>query len=126
MDIVSVKVIAAAYELPPCRRKTPIQRQTFFIYLTRILLVLFTLLLAELIPKLALFISLVGAFSGAALSLIYPAIIDLLIHYSANTLTWRVKTRDMLILVVGCGGLLSGTFASLRDIVEEFGTPDDI
>ena len=83
-------------------------------------------LMAELVPHLALFISLIGACSGAALSLIFPAIIDLLVQYAANKLNWRVIARDLLILFIGVGGFLSGTFTSVRDIAEAFGEPDDI
>ncbi|VDN60278.1 unnamed protein product [Dracunculus medinensis] len=62
-------------------RKIPVQRQTAVIYLARYGLVLITWAFAELIPHLALFISLIGAFSGSIMALIIPPFIHALVNF---------------------------------------------
>lgn len=107
-------------------RKVPEERQNFLVYFTRYLLVAFTCLLAELIPHLALFISLIGAFAGTALALIFPPFIDLLVHYAKQTLTWKVWILNIFLFAFGMLGFLTGTYTSVRDIINVFGKPDNI
>lgn len=51
------------------------------IYLARFLLVLMTCAIAELVPHLALFISLIGAIACTSLALLFPPIIDILVGF---------------------------------------------
>lgn len=82
--------------------------------------------MAELIPHLALFISLIGAFAGTALALLFPPIIDLLVHWSQCTLTPRVWLLNLVLLIFGFIGFSTGTYASLLEIAKVFGTEDPI
>ncbi|KAI6235732.1 Aa-trans domain-containing protein [Aphelenchoides besseyi] len=59
-------------------RKCPTEKHTQYIYAARYSIVLLTLAIAELIPHLALFISLIGAIACSTLALLLPPIIDLL------------------------------------------------
>ncbi|KAI6235734.1 Amino acid transporter, transmembrane family-containing protein [Aphelenchoides besseyi] len=105
-------------------RKVPEERQNFFVYFTRYALVVLTCLLAELIPHLALFISLIGAFAGTALALLFPAFISLLCAYSQQNLTAKQWTINMFLIVFGLIGFTTGTYSALRDIILAFNVHD--
>uniref|UniRef100_A0A915P115 Amino acid transporter transmembrane domain-containing protein n=1 Tax=Meloidogyne floridensis TaxID=298350 RepID=A0A915P115_9BILA len=83
-----------------------------------------TCLIAELIPHLGLFISLVGAFAGTALALIFPAMIDLLCNYSQMKLTRGIWIKNIFLFGFGVLGLVTGTYASLTQIAYAFGVED--
>lgn len=81
--------------------------------------------MAAAVPKLDLFISLVGALSSSCLALIFPPLIDLATGWDekgsksdrARTL-WYAKNFG--ICIFGVLGFVTGTFASMKDIVEFF------
>ncbi|XP_028898855.1 proton-coupled amino acid transporter-like protein pathetic isoform X2 [Zeugodacus cucurbitae] len=84
----------------------------------RIVLVVFTFLLAVCIPNLGPIISLVGAVSSSALALIAPPIIDIITFYPVglgkyNWILWK----DIAILLFGLCGFFFGTYASLDQIL---------
>ena len=81
-------------------------------------------LLAELIPHLALFISLVGSLAGAALALLFPPLIELLCYYGQKRLTPAVWIRNLILMSFGFLGFTTGTYSSLRQIILVFGKPD--
>ncbi|KAE9420012.1 hypothetical protein Angca_005684, partial [Angiostrongylus cantonensis] len=97
-------------------RKIPVCRQTFYIYGTRYLGVLFTCAMAELVPHLALFISLMGAFSGASMALLFPPCIELLTCYAKQELTSSVWVKNIFLLCFAMLGFTTGTFAALSEI----------
>ena len=74
--------------------------------------------LAALIPKLDLFISLVGAFSSSFLALVFPPVLEL-ITFWPNASRWTVA-KDLLIIIFGLVGFLSGTYASIESIIDAF------
>jgi proton-coupled amino acid transporter len=82
-----------------------------------------TVLIAAAIPKLDLFISLVGALSSSCLALIFPPCIDLLVRAVDNELSaarWRfLLTKNIFIIVFGLVGFATGTYISIKRIVEE-------
>uniref|UniRef100_A0A915D8Y8 Amino acid transporter transmembrane domain-containing protein n=1 Tax=Ditylenchus dipsaci TaxID=166011 RepID=A0A915D8Y8_9BILA len=80
-------------------RKIAPEKQNFLVYFLRYSMVIGTCLAAEAIPHLALFISLVGAFAGSALALIFPPIIELLCAYSQKSLNTKVWTRSIFLLI---------------------------
>lgn len=67
-------------------RKCAVEKQTKLIYFARLSLVIATLGIAELVPHLALFISLIGAFAGTSLALLFPPIIRLLVSDESELL----------------------------------------
>lgn len=80
-----------------------------------------TVAIAELIPKLGLFISLIGSFCSTALALVFPPLIQII---SQGTGTWYVLTKNCVILLVAIVGFSTGTYESLSAIIREFfGTP---
>ncbi|XP_023315601.1 proton-coupled amino acid transporter 1 isoform X2 [Trichogramma pretiosum] len=79
-----------------------------------------TFILAEAIPHLGLFISLVGAVSSTALALIFPPIIEIVICWQNATLDKAVVTKDVCILLIGILGCATGTYESVTQIVKAF------
>ncbi|WKY02769.1 hypothetical protein Q1695_016219 [Nippostrongylus brasiliensis] len=106
------------------KRKVAIDRQEKLIYGMRMLGVLCTCLLAELIPHLALFISLVGSVAGTSLTLVFPPMIELLCCYSKDSLTPWVWFRNVFLMSFAIVGFATGTYASMVEIVKAFGKSD--
>ncbi|KAF8359102.1 slc-36.2, partial [Pristionchus pacificus] len=104
-------------------RKIVPARQEFLIYFVRFSLVIITCLVAELIPHLALFISLVGSIASTSLTLVFPPLIELLCYYSRGTLTYKIWIRNIILLCIAVIGFATGTYASLKDIIKAFGQP---
>lgn len=94
-------------------------------YVFRTLLVLFTFVLAVVIPNIGLFINLIGAVSSSALALIFPPIIDLITFWpDTGKYNWRI-IKNTFILLVGLLGFVTGSVSSLRAIVEFFINGDE-
>jgi solute carrier family 36 (proton-coupled amino acid transporter) len=86
-------------------------------YLLRIGLVLFTFILAAMIPNLGAVISLVGAISSSTLALIFPPIIEIVTFWPHlgkwNWILWK----DIAIMIFGIMGFIFGTFTSIMQIL---------
>lgn len=81
--------------------------------------------LAEVIPYLNHFISLVGAVSSTALALLFPPILEFAVKWSVSEVnTWMV-VKNSLILVLGVIGCITGTYASIVEIVKAFQGEED-
>ena len=76
--------------------------------------------LAAIIPKLDLFISLVGAFSSSFLALIFPPLLELITFWPRAS-KWMIA-KDVIIIIVGLIGFLTGTYASVESIMSAFST----
>lgn len=80
--------------------------------------------MAELIPNLGLFISLVGAVSSSTLALIFPPLINILTTYTYGYGKYRWQLfKDLGVMLFGAIGFMAGSYVSMRRILE--GTPDD-
>ncbi|XP_066256484.1 proton-coupled amino acid transporter 1-like [Euwallacea similis] len=86
----------------------------------RSLLVLLTFVLAEAIPFLNLFISLVGAVSSSALALIFPPILDIVSSTTFGQLTTFATVKNGAIVLIGVVGMATGSYESISAIVEAF------
>ncbi|KAF5289662.1 hypothetical protein FQR65_LT11779 [Abscondita terminalis] len=98
----------------------PLSRPVLVELIFRTAFVLVTFTLAEIIPFLDLFITLVGAFSSTAIALIFPPILELVNASATSTLTPWMIIKDGFILVVGFLGCLTGSFESIKLIVRAF------
>lgn len=87
-------------------------------YLFRAGMVVFTLLLAVAIPKLDLFISLVGAFASSFIALVIPPVLELVTFWPEIS-KW-VLAKDIGIILFGLVGFLTGTYASIDAIINAF------
>uniref|UniRef100_A0AC35U359 Aa_trans domain-containing protein n=1 Tax=Rhabditophanes sp. KR3021 TaxID=114890 RepID=A0AC35U359_9BILA len=97
-------------------RKVASDKQLASIYFVRFSGVIGALIVAELIPHLALFISLIGSFSGSLLALLFPPVIDLLISYDKNELTSTVIGKNVLLFCFFIIGFTTGTYSALSEI----------
>jgi proton-coupled amino acid transporter len=85
----------------------------------RILLVVFTFLLAFSIPKIDLFISLVGAVGSSTLALIIPPILDQVVFWPEKKSTAKL-VKNGLICFFGIYIFLAGTLVSIENIIDYF------
>lgn len=86
-------------------------------YLLRVGLVIFTFVLAAIIPNLGAVISLVGAVSSSTLALIFPPIIDIVTFYpNYGKNNWKLW-KDLFVLIFGVLGFVFGTYASVNQIL---------
>ena len=87
-------------------------------YLLRIGLVLFTFILAAMIPNLGAVISLVGAVSSSTLALIFPPIIEIVTFWPKGLGKWNwILWKDIGIMIFGIMGFVFGSFTSIMQIL---------
>ncbi|XP_047524510.1 proton-coupled amino acid transporter-like protein CG1139 [Pieris napi] len=86
----------------------------------RALIVVLTFIVAESIPELGLFISLVGAISSTALALMFPPLIQLVHEAHRNRLSAFLITKNCIIILLGIFIFTTGTYESLTAIISFF------
>ena len=81
--------------------------------------------LAAAIPKIELFISLIGAVASSVLALIAPALMHTVVFWDDfNGFSGKFKIgRNMFLFVLGIVGMVAGTIVSVKDIVDFFVHP---
>ena len=93
----------------------------FAIILLHVYYVYFTVGIAAIVPHLDLLISLIGAFAASALALMLPPTIELLtLSVEQGQLPWWKVLKDIVIIVFGLIGFITGTLASLQEIITNF------
>lgn len=80
--------------------------------------------MAEAIPFLNLFISLVGAVSSSTIALLVPPILDLVTSYSFGDLKFLTIVKNVIILLFGVVGCITGTYESINSIIKAFDKQD--
>ncbi|KHJ86637.1 transmembrane amino acid transporter protein [Oesophagostomum dentatum] len=101
-------------------RKIPVHKQTMYIYTARYAGVLATCAVAEMVPHLALFISLIGSFSGASMALLFPPCIEMLTRYAKGEITPKVWAKNIFLVCFALLGFTTGTYAALSEIFKKF------
>lgn len=87
-------------------------------YLLRVGLVLFTFILAAMVPNLGAVISLVGAVSSSTLALIFPPIIEIVTFWPNGLGKYRwILWKDIGIMIFGVMGFIFGSFTSILQII---------
>ncbi|XP_059608089.1 proton-coupled amino acid transporter 1-like [Phlebotomus argentipes] len=87
----------------------------------RVALIIITMLIAKFVPKLSLFISLIGAVLSTALALIFPPLIDLLCKWETNKgLRAGVLMKNILIVLIALLGFITCGYESLVQLIREF------
>ena len=83
--------------------------------------------LAAAIPKIDLFIALIGAVSSSTLALIAPSLIHTLVFWNEfNGTSGKVKiARNLFLFCLGVIGMVAGTSYSIKDIVVYFIDPPE-
>ncbi|XP_004587577.2 proton-coupled amino acid transporter 2 [Ochotona princeps] len=82
----------------------------------RLAMVLLTGILAILIPRLDLVLSLVGSVSSSALALIIPPLLEITTYYSEG-LSPLTIAKDAFISFVGFVGFVAGTYQALDELI---------
>jgi solute carrier family 36 (proton-coupled amino acid transporter) len=78
-------------------------------------------ILAESIPQLGLFISLVGAVSSSALALMFPSIIELVgLSQRPGKIPSFSIIKNTVLLALGLFIFFTGTFESVSSIIKAF------
>ncbi|XP_046687471.1 LOW QUALITY PROTEIN: proton-coupled amino acid transporter 1-like [Homalodisca vitripennis] len=85
----------------------------------RLGMALITFVAAEVVPKLGLFISLLGSVSSTALALVVPPLCDLALHWGHQPGPNYISSTAFL-FSSAVVGFSTGTFYSLRDIIRAF------
>ncbi|XP_055636354.1 proton-coupled amino acid transporter-like protein CG1139 isoform X2 [Toxorhynchites rutilus septentrionalis] len=94
------------------------QAQLIGEYLTRVGLVVFTFLLAAMIPNLGAVISLVGAVSSSTLALIFPPLIEIITFWPDGLgKRYWILWKDIAIMTFGICGFVFGTYSSIAQIL---------
>ncbi|XP_021703414.1 proton-coupled amino acid transporter-like protein CG1139 isoform X2 [Aedes aegypti] len=100
------------------RRLHSEQAQLIGEYLLRVGLVVFTFLLAAMIPNLGAVISLVGAVSSSTLALIFPPLIEIITFWPDGLgKNYWVLWKDIAIMTFGICGFVFGTYTSVAQII---------
>ncbi|XP_005870567.2 PREDICTED: proton-coupled amino acid transporter 1 isoform X1 [Myotis brandtii] len=93
--------------------------------LVRTMLVCLTCILAILIPRLDLVLSLVGSVSSSALALIFPPLLEITTYYSEG-LSPLTIAKDALISILGFVGFVVGTYEALYELIQPSPAPSFI
>ncbi|XP_006533387.1 proton-coupled amino acid transporter 2 isoform X1 [Mus musculus] len=88
----------------------------------RLALVCLTCMLAILIPRLDLVLSLVGSVSSSALALIIPPLLEVVTYYGEGISPLTV-TKDALISILGFMGFVVGTYQALDELIKSGNSP---
>lgn len=77
--------------------------------------------MAEVVPQLNAFISLIGALCSSGLALVFPPVIEIVSNWGSSSSIKRwILPKNAIILVVALFGLVTGTYESLHTLVEAF------
>ena len=81
--------------------------------------------MAAAIPKIELFISLIGAVASSVLALIAPALMHTVVFWEDfDGISGKYKIgRNIFLFVLGIVGMVAGTIVSINDIIEFFVHP---
>lgn len=82
--------------------------------------------IAELVPNLGLFISLIGSLCSTALALVFPPIIELIVKRDISSICARYSMylKNAIILILAMAGFVAGTYESLSEIIKEFSSKE--
>ena len=84
----------------------------------RTFIIFVTFCFAIVVPKLDLFISLIGAVGSCTLAIVVPALLDLLLFWPMEGYSKIVLIKNSCIIIFGTYVFIAGTYISLRDIFE--------
>jgi hypothetical protein len=83
-------------------------------------LLILTFVLAILIPRIDLFISLIGAIASSTLALIIPPLLDLVMFWPESNFSKIKLFKNVAFIIFGIGIFGFGSFFSIKDIINYF------
>ncbi|XP_069566177.1 proton-coupled amino acid transporter 1 [Brachyistius frenatus] len=108
--------VPAEILIPPVVARVSERWETPVDLVLRTILVIFTCVLAVLIPELDLVISLVGSVSSSFLALIFPPILQILAFHTEG-LSPLMTVKNVVISLIGLVGFLTGTYIAIVEII---------
>jgi proton-coupled amino acid transporter len=84
----------------------------------RSLVIIFTFSLAIVVPRIDLFIALIGAIASSTLAIIVPIVLDHVIFWPIENHSLVKVVKNSIILVFGVYIFFAGTYTSLSDIFD--------
>ncbi|XP_037089238.1 LOW QUALITY PROTEIN: vesicular inhibitory amino acid transporter-like [Pollicipes pollicipes] len=84
----------------------------------RVLVVVFTIIMAAIIPHFAILMGFIGSITGVMLSFIWPCYFHLKLKW--DVLSWFTRGYDMFVIFLGCLFGLCGIYTSGRALVEAY------
>ena len=85
--------------------------------LFRSFLVFMSFLFAIFVPKIELFISLVGAFSASTLAIIIPSFLDLILFWPISNYSLLKLFKNVFLIIFGFYIFFAGCYVSVQDIL---------
>ncbi|XP_030570070.1 proton-coupled amino acid transporter-like protein pathetic [Drosophila novamexicana] len=99
------------------------KRPTFVNYVLRTVLVTAAVVLAISVPTIAPFMGLIGAFCFSILGLIFPVIIELVVHWDSGFGAGKwILWKNIIIILCGIGALVFGSHSAIKDIMKVYST----
>lgn len=87
----------------------------------RSILVVGTLIVAEIVPNLSLLLSLVGAVCCSVLGFVFPVLIEMIsLHNEETGIKWWVWIKNGVIILIALAGFIFGAFFNIKEIIEQF------
>ena len=87
-------------------------KERVMIYSLRSMFVIFTVLIAVLLPQFSLLMAVIGSISGVLLTLVFPCLFDVTLHLEHIS-----STRYVINLLIVCVGVLSGGFGFVFSLI---------
>lgn len=87
----------------------------------RVILVLFTFVVAQAVPDVGLLLSLIGAVACTVLALVFPPILEFCVKSNDGLkLTYYVIVKNSIILLFAAIGCITGGYEAIINIIEKF------
>jgi proton-coupled amino acid transporter len=86
-------------------------------HIFRSALIVLTFCLAVTIPRIDLFISLIGSFSGSLLATIIPSVMDMIVFWPTCDYPKLKLAKNVMIILFGLYLLFAGTWISIGNII---------
>ena len=87
-------------------------KERVMIYSLRSMFVIFTVLIAVLLPQFSLLMAVIGSISGVLLTLVFPCLFDVTLHLEHIS-----SSRYVINLLIVCVGVLSGGFGFVFSLI---------
>lgn len=84
----------------------------------RSIIIVFTFAVAMVVPRIDLFISLIGALASSTLAIMVPILLDLTVFWPLENYSKKKLIKNVLILLFAVYVFIAGTYTSINDIID--------
>lgn len=115
----STNLLTMENEDAPVTTRKPYFSKIFIIEnIFRTCVIILTYSLAMVVPRIDLFIALIGAIASSTLAIIVPILLDLIVFWPMNNYNKKQLFKDIVILIFGIYIFGAGTYTSMYDIIK--------